>query len=163
MQANLWMETGKEKEAEKIYASKTISGLNQIQIPLGRLIEIAAKNGDTNNASQLVECGEVLTKAFGMWEYNTYVFAFEKAMAEGNAVDTIRILDQMLDAMLTPWDTSCCPIYKHMGNDNHEVNLGEKMFANILNELEHTERYAFLRKEDAFYQLINKYKTVIPK
>lgn len=163
MQANLWMETGKEKEAEKVYASKTISGLNQIQISLVRLIEIATKNGDTENASQLVECGQALTKAFGMWEYNIYVFAFEKVMAEENVMDTIRILEQMLNAMLTPWDISNCPIYKHMGNDKHEMNLGGKMLTTILNELEKSEKYDFLRKEDAFHQLIHKYKTVIPK
>lgn len=161
MQANLWLETGKEKEAEKVYASKVLSDLSQVQIPLGRLIEIAVRNGDTENAAQLVAAGQALTKAFGMWEYNTYVFAFEKSLAEENAMDTIRILEQMFQAMLTPWDMSSCPIYKHIGDDKHELNLGKKMFASMLDELEKSEKYDFLRKEDAFHQLIHKYKAVI--
>lgn len=161
MQANLWMNTGKEKEAEKIYASKTISGINQIMIPLTRLIAIAAKNGDTENASQLVEAGQTLVKVFGMWEYDTYIFAFEKAMAEQNVMDTIKILDQMLEAMLIPWNTSDCPIYKHLGSDQKEMNLGEKMLPNILDELEKSETYDFLRKEEAFQQMIHKYRTLL--
>lgn len=163
MQADLWMETGKEKEAEKVYASRIISGLNQIQIPLGRLIESAARNGDTENASQLVKCGQALIDGFGFWKYNAYVFAFEKAIAEKNVMDIITILDPMLDAMLTSWDTSSCPIFKYMGDDKHEMNLGRKMLPNIINELEKNEKYDFLRKEDAFHQLINKYKTIISK
>lgn len=161
LQANLWMETGKEKEAEKVYAQKLLSNLNQVQIPLGRLIEISVKNGDTENASQLAEAGQTLAKAFGMWEYNTYVFAFEKAIAEENVTDIIEVLDQMLNAMLTPWDISSCPIYRHIGDDKHEMNLGGKMLANILNELEKSEKYDFLRKEKAFEKLIAKYRTKI--
>ncbi len=163
LQANLWMETGKVKEAEKIYASKLLSELGQIQIPLGRLIDIAVRNGDSENATKLVEAGQGLTKAFGMWDYNSYVFAFEKATAEGNAADTISLLDKMLDTMLIPWDISKCPIYKHIGDDNHEMNLGEKMVGNLLDELEKSEKYDFLRQEDAFQQMIQKQKEKMKK
>ncbi len=158
MQANLWMEMDKVKEAEQIYASRLLSGLSQIQLPLIKLIEIAAKSGDTENAAQLVEVGQAFTKAFGLWEYNSYVFAFEKAMAEKNVSDTIIILKQMIDAMLTPWNISDCPIHKHMGDDKHELDLGKKMIANVLEELEKSEKYDFLRKEDSFRNLINQYK-----
>lgn len=157
LQANLWMETGKEKEAGKVYASKIISEMNQIQIPLGRLIGVAVRNGDKENAARLVECGQALTKAFGMWEYNTYIFAFEKAMAEKNATDTIKILEQMLKAMIVPWDISNCPIYKHIGNGKQEMDLGKKIFTNVLEELEKSEKYDFLRKEEAFQRLLDKY------
>ena len=158
LQANLWMETGKEKDAEKIYASKVLSGLSQIQAPLGRLIEIAVKAGDAENASQLVEAGQASSRAFGMWEYNEYIFAFEKAMDEKNATDTIRILNQMLEALVTPWNASSCPIYKHIGSAQQEMGLGQKMLANVLDELERSEQYDFLRNEEAFHQLLRDWK-----
>ncbi|NLG04191.1 MAG: hypothetical protein GX567_10235, partial [Clostridia bacterium] len=158
LQANLWMETGKEKEAEKIYASRILSAINQIQAPLGRLISIAVQNGDDENASQLIKCGQTLTHVFGMWEYNTYIFAFEKAIAEKNVTDTIRILGQMLDAILVPWDTGNCPIYKHIGGAKQEIDLGNKMCANILKELETSEKYQFLKEDKTFQQLIQTYQ-----
>ncbi|MDO4555851.1 MAG: hypothetical protein Q4B70_11985, partial [Lachnospiraceae bacterium] len=161
LQANLWMVTGKEKEAEKLYASKTLSALNQIQMPLLHLIEIAAKNGDVENASQLVETGQLLTKAFGMWEYNTYIFPFEKSLTEQNVSAAIEILDDMLSAMLKPWNVENCPIYKHMGNDNHEMKLGEKMLKSILDELEKKEKYAFMRNDRSFEDVVQKYREFV--
>ncbi|MDD2972574.1 MAG: helix-turn-helix transcriptional regulator [Lachnospiraceae bacterium] len=163
LQANLWMETGKEKEAEKIYASRALFAINQIQMPLGRLIEIAVRNGDAENASQLVEAGKALTKAFGMWEYNAYVFSFEKAMAEQNSGESIRILDDMLHAMLIPWDINNCPIYTHMGNEKHEINLGKKMLANILDEFDKSKKYDFMRNEKNFGKVLQKYREILLK
>lgn len=157
LQANLWAQTGRAQEAEKVYASKILSHLSQLQIPLGRLIEEAAKSGDSENASRLVKCGQALVEAFGLWKYNAYVFAFEQAMAEENVGETVRILDEILNAMLIPWDISQCPVYRYLGNDKQEVSLGEKMYANILTELEKSEKYDFLRNDEGFRQLLLKH------
>ena len=157
LQANLWAQTGRTQEAEKVYASKILSHLSQLQIPLGRLIEEAAKSGDSENASRLVRCGQALVEAFGLWKYNAYVFAFEQAMAEENVGETVRILDEILNAMLIPWDISQCPVYRYLGNDKQEVSLGEKMYVNILTELEKSEQYDFLRNDEGFRQLLLKH------
>lgn len=163
MQANLWMETGKQKEAKKIYASRVISIVNQIQPPLVRLIEAVTKDGDEKEASELVECGQDLVKAFGLWEYNSYLFSFVKATAKENVTDIIMNLDNMFGVMLTPWDISSCPIYKYIGDEKHDINLGEKMLPNIIDELEKSQKYDFLRGNETFQQLISKYKAIISK
>ena len=158
VQANLWMRTGKEEDAEKVYASKLLTGVNNIQIPLVQLIHLAVKQGDTKNAEQLVECGETMIKVFGFWKYNSYVFSFEKALAEENIEDTLQILDQMLTAMLTPWDMSKCPIFMHMGEGKREINYGEKMVSSIIADLGKSQKYDFLRGEDKFQELLTKYR-----
>lgn len=161
LQANLWMETNNEKEAEKIYASKILSAINQIQISLGRLIDIAVKDEDMENASQLVAAGQTINKAFGMWDYNALIFPFEKAIASNDVKETIKTLDAMLEAMRKPWDISKCPIYKHIGSDNHEMNIGLKMLPNILDDLENDEKYDFLRVNKDFDEMILKHKKIL--
>lgn len=158
LQANLWMKTGKESEAEKVYASRLLSGINQVAIPLTQLITIAVKNGDSENAARLVECGQTMTKELGLWDCSSYIYSFEKAMAEKNTKETLRLLDEMLAAMLIPWDISKCPIYRHLGNDKQEINLGEKMLPGILAELENSEKYDFLRGEAAFGEILSRYQ-----
>lgn len=158
LQANLWMKTDQVEEAEKVYAYKLLAEINNIQIPLCQLIDIAVQKGDTKNAEQLVECGEVMTKVFGFWDYNSYIFSFEKALAEENVADTLQILDQMLTAMLTPWDMSMCPIFKHIGEKKEETNLTDKMLSSIITDLEKSQKYDFLRGEVRFNELILKFR-----
>lgn len=162
LQANLWMKEGKYDEAAKVYERKILSSINEIQLSLVQLIRIAIEEHDKEHALELVKCGESITNVFGFWKYNSYLFSFEKAIAEKDVDGIITILKAMLEALIVPWDMKNSPITRHIPEHIQEkapgTNLGEKMVANILSDLENNLDYAFLKGNQEFEKLLEQYK-----
>lgn len=158
LQARLWMSEGKLEEAGNIYARKAIAEVNSLQMPLVQLIHIAMEQGDTKQADRLVKCGQELTELFGFWNYNTHLFALEKAIVQQNAKESLAVLSEMIEALLVPWEKERCPFFEYIESKKESVNFGEKMLSNILSELEHNPEYDFLREEPEFLELIVKYQ-----
>lgn len=174
LQARLLEKKEQYTEAAKIYEGKLSAMLNELQVPLMQLIHIAVMEGNSELAEKLVLCGEQITKAAGLWEYISYVYAFQKAMDEKDAAKTMEVLEPMMKAMLIPWDVKKSPLMSHMTMAQEErdknlskeelqqrsghINMGQKMLSGILADLEHNPEYDFLKGENAFQELINEYK-----
>lgn len=162
LQARLLMEEGRREEAARIYAGRILNAIVNMQMPLTQLIRMAAENDDQENALRLIKCGETMTEIFGLWDYNFYLYSFEKATAEKNADEIIVILDKMLEALMTPWDTDNTPLSPYMGSKKQEQNWGTGMLGSIRAELEKDPQYAFLRENPKFEQLLQKYNQIQP-
>lgn len=156
LQVMLWLEEGRNGEASKICAGKILSAVNTIQIYLTHLIRIASERKDQDNAIELIKCGEALVENFGLWDYSSYLYSFEKATVEQDADEILTILNKMLGAILIPWDTAQSPVFQYIGTKKQEMDLGEKMRNAIITDLKKNPNYEFLRKNPQFEELIKK-------
>lgn len=161
-------------EAAKIYEAKLSNDLNDAQMSLMQLIHIAVIEENNELAEKLVLCGEGIAKTAGLWEYNFYIFGFQKAVDEKDAKKTIKQLKSMLEAMMVPWDVKKSPMMSHIAamqkkqeqdmsnaelqQRSRPMNVGKQMLSGILEDLENNPEYDFLRGEKAFAELLEQYR-----
>ncbi|MDD3367958.1 MAG: helix-turn-helix domain-containing protein [Lachnospiraceae bacterium] len=183
LQANLWMKQEKYEDAANLYEQKLRASLQDMQLSLAQLISISIKNGDGDTAAKLSESCRIMNKTFGLWDLGSYLGAWEYAVSMQNKEDAISTLNDMLQALLTPWDPTESFIYKHVktsaeqvkpasvqsqsvaaqpvsqtDKENRMQNVGLRMLPVLLTDLETNPEYAFLRNEPEFNELLEQYK-----
>lgn len=100
---------------------------------------------------KLAFCGSEMIRLFGMWEYSSYIVPMELAGIRKDKDQMISILTNLLSALMVPWDTSKCSVYRHLNamieernqkgdsqKDNHQKDNHRKrsvMESNILSSL----------------------------
>lgn len=158
LQANLLIEQNKLEEAAKILERKLLTGINEIQIILINLADIALKEGNNQDASNLAELSRKTAKLFDLWDYNSFVAPLQVALAQENVKDSISLLKSILAATLTPWEMKKSALYRHIAVKVNQENFGVQMLPGLLSEIENDPKYAFLHSNAEFQQLIKQYR-----
>lgn len=68
------------------------------------------------------------------------------------------LLKSLFAAALTPWEMDKTVLYRHIAAQGKRGNPGTLMLPGLLSELENDSKYAFLRSNLEFQQLIGKYR-----
>ena len=160
LQGSLYLKEGKIEEAAKIYEYKLLSNIQDIQIILTNLVNIAIQEGDKENGDYLAKCGKKVAEMFGLWEYSSFLVPLENAVLNEDIDETLEVLQAMISALLIPWDMKKSPICRHIQQKPTEINLGEQMIPVVLQELENSSSYDFLRHVPEFQQLLEKYRSM---
>lgn len=159
LQANLWIKQGKLTEAAELLERKLLQmGINKIQIILISLADIALKEGNDQDASNLAELSRKTSKLFDLWDYCSFVAPLQIAIAQENVQDSISLLKSMLAATLTPWEMKKSALYRHIAVKANQENFGAQMLPALLSEIENDPKYAFLHSNAEFQQLIKQYR-----
>lgn len=158
LQARLWMQTGKSEDAAQLLEHKLLASLQEMQATLTSLATIAVQEGDEENALRLAHCGQQQVELFGLWNYGAYLVPLETAVARKDVAGTLSTLQTMLAALLVPWEMTASPVCKHIAQKPGEKNFGAAFLAPVLQDLENSSSYDFLRTEPAFEQLLGQYR-----
>lgn len=159
LQAQLWLQTGKMEDAAKLLEHKLLANLQDTQALLTNLAKIAVQEGAQENAERLALCAQKEVALFGLWEYGGFVASLEIALARKEVAGSISTLRAMLAALLVPWDMAKSPICKHIVQKTEDKNLGAAFLSSVLQELECSPAYDFLREESDFEQLLQQYRS----
>lgn len=158
--ANLWIKQGKLTEAAELLERKLLlTGINEIQIILINLADIALKEGNNQDASNLAELSRKTAKLFDLWDYYSFVAPLQVALAQENVKDSISLLKSILAATLTSWEMKKSALYRHIAVKENQENFGIQMLPGLLSEIENDPKYAFLHSNEEFQQLIEQYST----
>lgn len=157
----LHMAKGEYAAAAEIMERKLLSEASSIDSMLLSLIEIAWKEGRTEDARQIADIISPLSKLLGLWEYNSYVGRYELSALEKNADEFIDTLTVMIPAMLRKWDISDSPLYRHVAQKPDSQNLGEMLLPKIIAELEDDSEpeYDFLHSSPRFQEFLASLKS----
>lgn len=159
LQANLWMKQDElAKAAELLEGRLLMMGINEIQITLISLTDIALKEGRDQDALHLAEVSRELAKLFGLWDYFSFVGPLQVAVARENVPDSIALLKSLLAAAFTPWEIKKSSLYRHIAVKANQENVGAQMLPGLLSELENDPNYAFLHSNAEFQQLVKLYR-----
>lgn len=159
LQANLFIEQGKDKEAAVILERKIQKNMQNNLIILDRLTQIAHREGNEDAADELADCNIKLTELFHLWDYSGYVVRFELATQRKDKKETISTLKKMLSAFETPWDMTKSVICNHLPEREQRGDYVQNMKGAILENLEKSEEFDFLRGEKEFIEIIGKLKS----
>ena len=159
LQANLWIKQGRLTEAAKFLERKLLlAGTTEIQVVLISLADIALKEGNNQDASELAELSRKAAKLFELWDYYSFVAPLQVALAQENVEESISLLKSILAAALTPWDMEKSALYRHIAVKANPENFGVQMLPGLLSEIENDPKYAFLRSIAEFQQLVGQYR-----
>ncbi len=158
LQANLWIGQGKLAEAAQLLERELLlPEINEIQTTVICLADIALKEGYEEHAMRLSEVSREAAKLFDLWGYYSFIAPLQVAVAQKNVSESISLLNSILGAALSPWNANHSSLYRHIADKMHHENIGLKMLPGLLSEIENDPKYAFLRSNAEFQQMIAQY------
>lgn len=144
LQSKIFLKRGELAQAAQLLEHKIISNLQNNQMTLMALCEIALMENDPKAAQTLADCAQNEARLFGLWKYTEFTAPLELATRQKDVNATIDILKKALSAMVAPCDMSLSPIYSHIKQKEGSQLMGLKFLPSILQQLETDPRYEFL-------------------
>ena len=98
------------------------------------------------------------------WSYSGLIAAFDVALEERDGKRCVEILGEMLKALENPWAMKDSILFAHQKKQNVETDgsdTGKQMIKVLLTSIEKEKRCDFLRKEEGYKKLKEKYRSVI--
>lgn len=160
LQANLFLQQNRLTEAAELLERKFLMmGINEVQITLISLAEIARKEGNDQDADHLAEVSRQTAKLFDLWDYYSVVAPLQIAVAREDIPESIALLKSLLAAALTPWELKKSALYRHIAGKASQESFGAKMLPALLSELRNSPKYEFLQENPAFQELLEQYQS----
>ncbi len=146
IQANLWIEKGKLKEAAEILENSLIELTNDLHTILMSLMEIAIKEKRDEDALYIAKISSQSSKLFDLWEYNTYVPYFQLYSLTKQKEKISEMIIPMFESMAQPWNIHTSPLYRHIKKKDSE-DLGKQFQKTMLDLLYKDEDLAYLKDD----------------
>ncbi len=158
LQAELYIRRGEFSEAGALMARAVLTGINDVQNHLMKLMEIEAKTGNALRAQQLAEISQKASLLFEQWNYNAAIAPLMMAVERKDAQSALPLLDQLLGAIDKPWLPGETTLYHYIPSSGQAPDL-RRMLNPLLKNLENSPDCDFLRENPDFHELLSKYRT----
>lgn len=161
IQANLYLMRDRKDdlpEAEKLLQRKLLTLSLDLYGILNRLVNAALAAGDGQKAEQLAGITGRLVKALDLWEFYTNLPLLDIALNRKDIPEIISHMEFMLDAVLHPWEMKNSPLYDRIAVPPDSA-LASRMLSPLLSQLEHEPEYEFLRADEDFRKMLEKYRS----
>lgn len=126
--------------------------------------------GDTHEALErlYVQAAAVIremTGTFELWSYCAYLGDFQIATAQKDAEEGMKILKEMLPAMLEKWEPHNSVLYSRIPRKENDRNMGSLLMPRVLGDLENPEvqDFDFLREVPGFTEFMKEMKEKLQK
>lgn len=162
LQAQLYAGQDRFEEAAQLLERKLLDRINEVQMLLMYLADIEGKGGHLENAAFIGEVSRQSAALFQLWDYYAYLTPLEAALARKDAKESIPLLESILSSALTWWNPGDSPLYRCIPREYDPEVLAiqiQSMLPPLLSELENSPKYAFLKTNTQFQQLIKRYKS----
>ncbi|MFI3214832.1 MAG: helix-turn-helix transcriptional regulator [Eubacteriales bacterium] len=161
LSANLLSMQGKSSEAAVILERMALTSLQEILVPITKLIPILVSEDKHLQAEQLAKAIQLKYQSLGLWDYSAYLAPMQLAIAKKDVPTSIEIISKMLNACVNAWESSNCPLYLHQPVKEVSKTMGYDFLPSLLSELENSSEYAFLQPSSEFCELTAKYKAIL--
>ncbi len=158
LQADLYIRQNKLEEAGKILERKLVMALNELQVYLMNLVEVAFREGREEDASKLAEAAKTSAKLFGLSDYNANLVPFQLATAKKDVPGSLSLIRTILTATLVPWDTRKIPLYHHISDTWSQAPVSSLVLAPLLSDLEHNPKYEYLKDDPEFLRILKAFR-----
>ena len=95
--------------------------------------------------------------ALDLRNYNRYIALYQMAVWEKDDDRTLALLEQMLEALMTPWKLTESALYYRMAPETKAVKYKE-MQNLILQGMENDPEYESLRRHPRYKSIVEKYQ-----
>ena len=163
LKACLLLKQGRGREAAELLERKCMCCANELQITLLNLLHAVQQEGDEQRAEQMAEIYGQCVDLLGLWAYGRCVAPMDVALARRDVPGSLQAMENLLSALLRPWDAGKSPLYRHMARQmKGNEAFGKQVLPSLLAELKADPRCEFLQAEPAFQALLDRYGALCP-
>lgn len=164
LQAALFQRQGQWAQAAEILERKCLGIANELQMTLFALTSCARAAGEREAAGEIAKICAKAVDLLGLWAYGKSVGTLEAALDGQSPQAAIAAVEELLAAMLRPWDMGASVLYRHIAPaPQTEEAPGLRLLPGLLRELETDPKYAFLRESPDFPRLLERYGPKCPQ
>ena len=154
LQADLCAKQGNTAEAAALLERLALNQLSETLMIVTKLVPLLEKEGRAQQAEQLAKAAQAQQEAYGLWQYSAYIAPLELAVARKDTAESVRILSQMLDAVISPDNLLDSPLYCHQPRSETPERVAKQFLPPLLADLETNPDYSFLRDDPGLAHLI---------
>lgn len=178
LKARLLEQQGKREDAALLLERWIQENLTEMQTALLKLMTIADDEGENERAVQIAEIGSKTAKLYGMWGYSPVLFHLELAIKKKDVEKSLEYIEEVLaQTAASPMELPEAPLLAHVRayakktaaqKDDTEQQTDKKekekkyrrnMLASLIREMRaESEEYAFLREDERFIRLLERYE-----
>lgn len=157
LQANLWDKKGESIKAEEMHERLLLMDITQIWNNLLSLIELELKTGNHDNAAKLADICSQSAVLFDLSDYYRIIPLFEVAVGTENEADSISLMESLFASTEKLWSFSESILFRHIPMKEKPENNVIQILPAIINEIESSPKYDFLRKSEKYRSLLERY------
>lgn len=157
MQARLWIEQGKKKEAQALLERQIMGEATAIQGKLIRLMELAEEEKEKERADFLAETARQTAGLYGLTEASRYMAHYGLALIRKDKKACMENLRLMLLGMEKVWKPTEFELYRHMERKEEKETTINPMLPGMIAELKRDKSLDFLREEEEFARLLEEF------
>ena len=157
LQVSIHLKQGKAELAALELEKALFRETTRIQHLLFKLVDAEIATGETAIAESIAEKAKAMVDLFDMWKYGRYTASYQIASHEKDADKILYLLEQMLEALMCPWQLNESVLYHRMAPETKEIQAKEIMSI-VLKALETDPDCEYLREHPKGKELIAKYK-----
>lgn len=150
--AILHTQQGNYEKALPLWEHRVLLGATNIQTSLMNLMEIAIQQGREQDARFCAEVYEQVSDLLHTTTWTPYIAKFQLATRSKNAKACLETLRILLPALTKPWEPQTSPLYHALGGGDVST-IAQSLHRRILDDLEHSEEFAFFRNSPEYQQL----------
>ncbi len=151
--AILYQQQERYQDAEKIWEHWILKNVIKIQTALANMLEIALQEKREDDANFFADMYEAVSHQFCLPEWMCYNAHLQLALVKKDKGASLSILQKMLPAMKTEWNTQDCQLYRHINGGSSRF-FSSELTKTITDALVNNEEYAFLRDGPEFENLM---------
>lgn len=153
MQAQIYGETGRIKEAYKAYEELLFGDYQRMSAILHGMYQLARKENDRERAGKLAEKQGELARCFEMGEFYEVVPQLDFAVLEQNRELALDTMEKVLDSVAGIGGFRQAWLYEHMTFQEMQPELLANMKKQLLQSFADEEIYGFLKEEPRWQAL----------
>lgn len=160
LQADLWFRQKSHlEEAETLLQRKLLMSVMNLYGILLRLAKTAMELNGNKKAEQIADITGRAASLLGLGEYYTYITPLEIALAGKDTPECIRLIDALLSSCSRVGQQKDSPLYDRItAAFSSKEAAASVILPPLLNMLEKSPEYEFLRPDREFQELLQKYK-----
>lgn len=158
LQANLLFQKGETDAAAEIIERVLLQTLTKVQGCLYRLIDAEELTGHHDEADRIGEIAQKMVGLFDLWSYGAVTPHLILALYRKDAENSLRLLSEVFEESKKPWNMKTSPLYYRIAGEELYNDFGERYIQALLAEAETEKEYEFLRDNENFRALLEKYK-----
>lgn len=144
-QANIYIAQGELEKAAKLTEEKLLSVTTDLHAVLMTLMELALKEGRTEDAEYIADIDQKSAQLYDLWAYNSYVAHFQLYSATKQRGKLLALLLPMLKSLTRKWELNQSPLYRHIQTKSVDPAFGASLQKTILRSIGQDEDTAFLK------------------
>lgn len=157
MQINLLMSQERHEEAAALLARTLFITAGELQMQLNKLMQVEERLGDRARVEAIAEKASAAMAALDMNAYCQALPKLEVVVLHKDVPGAVEQLQTMLEALAVPTWMGDSPLYAHLPG-NKQTKAVSGMLSAVLSELRQSEEYVFLRGDEGFERLMQKWE-----